>query len=101
MTTTEEYSGGAEEEVVEEPDYSTIEKSVFDFLSQVSVETKVEVTGEFNYMRPMRAVIEFLDNPHGSVKLYQGVQHASAICEKTYVLCMLLVRMKLNFFVFR
>ena len=79
MTTTEDFAGGAEEEVVEEPDYSTIEKSVFNFLSQVPVDTKVEVSGEFNYVRPMRAVIEFLDNPHGSVKLYQGMALCTAV----------------------
>jgi exosome complex component RRP46 len=61
-----------EEEVVEEPEYDGVDRSTFKFLTEVRLDSKTELTADLTLARPMKAVIEFLDNPHGSVRLSQG-----------------------------
>jgi len=71
MASTEEMVPGEEEEA-EEPEYVGVDRSTFKFLSQVNLDTKAELTADLTLARPMKATIEFLDNPHGSVRLSQG-----------------------------
>lgn len=58
-----------EEEVTEDfgPDFNP---EHFQFLTCDKPEEFYE--GDFSLLRPSRAAVGFLDNPHGSVKLYQG-----------------------------
>jgi len=73
----EENVTNEEMEVIEESNKEvidfgpTVNLEYFSFLSSIQKE-EVYLHSKFTLMRPMKCLLGFLDNPHGSVKLYQG-----------------------------